>query len=164
MITGVLGLIFDITGEKILLIKRRDIPIWVLPGGKIEPNENANKAVLREVFEETGFHVRIKRKIAEYKNLKSDKIDSLYICEVISGKPTTGPETKDIGFFYIDHLPNPYNPYLPGWLKNIPKNHHRITKEELKPFSKWVILMLSLKYPIAAIRYFLTKIGIKINT
>ena len=37
---------------------------WALPGGGIDPGESPSQAVLREVFEETGQHVRIVRVLA----------------------------------------------------------------------------------------------------
>jgi 8-oxo-dGTP pyrophosphatase MutT (NUDIX family) len=41
---------------KILAISRgKDATIWGLPGGKVEPNESLESAVVREVFEETGY-------------------------------------------------------------------------------------------------------------
>lgn len=40
--------------QKLLLVKRRDVPVWVFPGGGIEKGETPERAVVREVFEESG--------------------------------------------------------------------------------------------------------------
>ncbi|NBO24836.1 MAG: NUDIX hydrolase, partial [Chlamydiae bacterium] len=40
--------------EKVLLIKRRDVPVFALPGGGVESNESAEEAAIREMGEETG--------------------------------------------------------------------------------------------------------------
>jgi 8-oxo-dGTP diphosphatase len=45
---------------QLLLIKRRNEPgagLWSLPGGRIEPGETDQQAVIREVAEETGLRV-----------------------------------------------------------------------------------------------------------
>ena len=48
----VLASIFSENRKKILLVKRRDVPVWVLPGGGVEENENEEDAILREAKEE----------------------------------------------------------------------------------------------------------------
>lgn len=55
----VVSLVFNKKGNKILLVKRRDYPIWVMPGGGIENDETLEKAVVRETFEESGFNVKL---------------------------------------------------------------------------------------------------------
>ena len=49
--------------NKIMLIKRRDFPVWDLPGGRIEKGETEEQAAIRETEEETGYSIEIQYKI-----------------------------------------------------------------------------------------------------
>lgn len=48
-------------GDRILLAHWRSPlrPAWTMPGGGIDPGEDPKDAAVREVFEETGFHVEL---------------------------------------------------------------------------------------------------------
>ena len=69
------------TEGKILLQKRvdPDIPTadgkWELPGGKINPGETPEDAIIRECREETGYMVSITKKIRASQNLTWEKKD-----------------------------------------------------------------------------------------
>ena len=83
---AVYGIIFSKEREMVLLIKRRDVPVWVLPGGGIDPGETPEIAVVREMKEETGFEVKIVRQVAEYLPInKLTQVSFFYECEILSG-------------------------------------------------------------------------------
>ena len=65
---GCSAVIFNETGEKILLTRRADNGEWCLPGGAMESGESVSEACEREVLEETGLQVQIKRLIGVYSN------------------------------------------------------------------------------------------------
>jgi ADP-ribose pyrophosphatase YjhB (NUDIX family) len=57
------AILFD-RGGRLLLVERANEPNrgqWSLPGGRVEPGESGEQAVLREVAEETGLAVAIVR-------------------------------------------------------------------------------------------------------
>ena len=65
MIPCVGAVIFD-TEHRICLVRRANEPskgTWAFPGGRVEPDETSEDAIIREVMEETGLHVTIEREL-----------------------------------------------------------------------------------------------------
>ena len=59
-----MGAIISDSGGRLLLIRRGHEPglgLWSVPGGRIEPGETDEQAVIREVREETGLSVVVGR-------------------------------------------------------------------------------------------------------
>jgi ADP-ribose pyrophosphatase YjhB (NUDIX family) len=65
MITGGAGLVRNEAGQ-VLFIRRSDDGMWALPAGAMELGERVDRAVEREVGEETGLVVRAERLIGVY--------------------------------------------------------------------------------------------------
>jgi ADP-ribose pyrophosphatase YjhB (NUDIX family) len=65
---GCSAAIFDQSRERILLICRADNGKWAVPGGYMDSGEDFSEACAREVFEETGVQVEVKRLIGVYTN------------------------------------------------------------------------------------------------
>jgi len=162
---AVYGIIFSKDRETVLLIKRRDVPVWVLPGGGIDPGETPEIAVIREMKEETGYNIKILRQIAEYLPVnKLTQISFFYECEIISGKKTTGEETKDIRFFPLTKLPKEMPPPFADWIEDALLGHTEIIRKEIRGVTYWVLIKLLLQHPLIVGRFLLTKIGITINS
>ncbi len=108
--------------EEILLMRRSDNGKWGLPGGYVEPGESVTKAVEREVFEETGFKIKVGALIGIYSDPKTqviaysngDRVQAVNLCfkgtALEQGEPTTPEETLDIGFFPVTEMPEPFVP------------------------------------------------------
>ena len=112
---GAAALVTDDNG-RILLQKRADNGKWGVPGGGMEPGEEPAQTAIREVFEETGLHVEIKRligifggkeQIRSYPN--GDRfayVSITFECRVIGGTINPDPEeTIEARWFDIDDLP-----------------------------------------------------------
>lgn len=81
---------------------------WNGFGGKIEPGESPEKAVIRELWEETGLHAKKVRKVAEHVFLfphvpmekKWDQLVHIFLAEEWQGKPEEGREMKPEWFSF----------------------------------------------------------------
>jgi ADP-ribose pyrophosphatase YjhB (NUDIX family) len=65
---GCSAAVFDKNKEHILLIRRGDNGKWAVPGGYMDAGEDFSEACAREVYEETGLRVEVKRLIGVYTN------------------------------------------------------------------------------------------------
>jgi ADP-ribose pyrophosphatase YjhB (NUDIX family) len=150
---------------QVLLIKRRDVPVWVLPGGAIEENESVEDACIRETLEESGYQVKILRKVAEYTPInKLAKYTHFYECQIISGKPKISDESKDIKFFNINNLPKKLPPPYPFWIKDALLNKNFIIKKKITSVNYRSLILNLILHPILVIRFILARIGLTINT
>lgn len=55
--------------DEVFLVFRSDTSIWNLPGGGIEDTESSEEAALREVFEETGYKIKLLHLLGTYNNI-----------------------------------------------------------------------------------------------
>jgi ADP-ribose pyrophosphatase YjhB (NUDIX family) len=100
---GVFGLILD--QDKVLMCHRRDVDLWNLPGGILEPGETPWAGVVREVCEETTLEVQACRLIGVYARPDQAEVAFGFLCEIVSGTPQCTDEADAIGYYPIDHLP-----------------------------------------------------------
>ena len=158
------GILFSEDRSQILLIKRRDVPVWVLPGGGIDLGESPETAVIREMEEETGLKVKISRKIAEYSPLcRLARFTHFYECEALEGTPQTGDETADIQFFSLKDLPKRVPPPYPDWIEDATNSYPSLLKKEITSVTYFVMIKNLILHPLLVIRFLLTKIGIRFN-
>jgi ADP-ribose pyrophosphatase YjhB (NUDIX family) len=112
---GVSAVIVDGRGW-LLLQQRSDGGQWGLPGGSVEVGESVREAVIREVREETGLRVAVRRLVGVY----SDPVRQVvrypggdvwhyvticFECTVRGGELTTGDETLALQYVSPRRLP-----------------------------------------------------------
>jgi 8-oxo-dGTP pyrophosphatase MutT (NUDIX family) len=110
---GCSAIIFNNEG-KFLLTRRKDNGQWCLPSGGLEPGESVEETCIREVFEETGLHVDIKRLIGIYSNRdqlviyddggKFQILALHFEAEITGGTLGLSDETTDFGYFSLDEI------------------------------------------------------------
>jgi 8-oxo-dGTP pyrophosphatase MutT (NUDIX family) len=105
--------IFDERG-RVFLTRRADNGQWCLPGGGMEAGESVAEACEREVWEETGLRVRVKRLVGVYSHSdqlvvypdgnKAHIVALHFEAEIVSGQPALSNETTDFGYFTIEAI------------------------------------------------------------
>lgn len=95
-----------ICNQKVLLVKRRDFPLWDLPGGVVESGELPSEAAIREMYEETGYEVQIDYEFARYVDKTRNDCQHLFKSHIINGElKRTTLETRDLRWFSLNRLP-----------------------------------------------------------
>jgi 8-oxo-dGTP diphosphatase len=164
MKSAVVGVVLSDDRKQILVLKRRDVPMWVLPGGGIEEGESPEEAVKREILEETGLHVQIVRKVAEYSPLnKLARYTYLFECKPLSGELSTGDETLEIGFYPVNKIPKEFFIIHQDWLKDTLSNFLGVIRKPLSQITYFKLFKYFMRHPIQVIRLALSRFGFPIN-
>lgn len=92
--------------DRVLLIKRRDVEMWALPGGQIDAGETAMHCAIREAKEETGLTVTVGWLVAlHYVDFNAGHL-MVFAGHVTGGElKTQTDETIDAAWFPVDALP-----------------------------------------------------------
>jgi ADP-ribose pyrophosphatase YjhB (NUDIX family) len=99
--------------NQVLLVREKIDGGWTLPGGWADPWQSPSEAVAREVFEESGFEVRVTKLAAVYDRSKHSHLPLMpfhiyklfFLCEITGGRATESYETTGVDFFAEDALP-----------------------------------------------------------
>ncbi|PIG92764.1 NUDIX hydrolase [Gloeocapsopsis sp. IPPAS B-1203] len=106
------GVVFH--NNQILLVKEREDGCWTLPGGWVDVGESPSNAVVREVYEESGYHTQIVKLLAIYDRnhprhrhppLRHHVYKLFFQCQLIGGSPAESTETSEAAFFAKQNLP-----------------------------------------------------------
>ncbi|MBS0578874.1 MAG: NUDIX hydrolase [Proteobacteria bacterium] len=97
---------------QVLLVRERSDGRWTLPGGWVDVNDAPSEAVVREIFEESGYRARaVKLAALVDKNRHPHPpglhhiYKLLFLCELTGGAPAVSQETDGVDFFPLDALP-----------------------------------------------------------
>lgn len=162
---SVIGIVFEEDTKNILLIKRRDVPVWVLPGGGVEYDEKPEDAVIREVFEETGIQTIVIRKIGEYTPLnKLAHFTEVFECRKIGGNLAISDESLSVAYWPSENLPSTFFFLHQDWLEDaflpitgvICKDIHQITYANLCRYF--------CRHPLHVLRFMCSRLGFPLNS
>jgi ADP-ribose pyrophosphatase YjhB (NUDIX family) len=105
--------IFD-EHTRILLVREiADSGRWTMPGGWADVNQSPSESVIREVREEAGLKVSVRKLAAVYDRARHPHqpphpfhvFKMFFICEVTGGMPEPGSETSEVAFFGENEIP-----------------------------------------------------------
>jgi len=160
---SVAGIVFSSDRKSVLLILRRDVPVWVLPGGAVDPEESPENASIREILEETGLSVKVERLVGSYYPInRLAKHTHLYECSVVSGQLGKSEETRDARFFPLSKLP-PMPPPYPEWIDEGVNGGPPIERE-LRSVNYRTLCKYALLHPILVARFLLSRMGFSMNS
>jgi len=97
-----------------LLVQRAEDGKWAVPGGYMESGENFREACKREVLEETGLEVNVRRLLSiytsphfllEYPDGDKWQLICLHFdADIVGGKMRVSKETNAFGFFSLSEI------------------------------------------------------------
>jgi ADP-ribose pyrophosphatase YjhB (NUDIX family) len=93
--------------DSVLLVQQNiERHLWGAPGGLMENDETIEQAAIREVLEETGLNVQIKRPIAIYSEPRKNALTITFEGKIAGGdmKQTTN-ESRGCHYFPFSDLP-----------------------------------------------------------
>ena len=122
------GAVFD--GRKRMLMVREvaDGGRWTLPGGWADVNLSAAENVIKEVQEESGYEVQVRKLAAVWDRTRQGHAGGVFscckfffICDLAGGAAATGTETSEVRWFAEDELPGDLSlgRVLPGQLRRM---------------------------------------------
>ncbi|MFL5343544.1 MAG: NUDIX domain-containing protein [Hyalangium sp.] len=107
--TPTVDCIIELSGERIVLIRRANPPIgWALPGGFVDEGEPLHAAAVREAKEETGLTVELIEQFFTYSDPKRDPrkhtVSTVYIGRA-QGEPQGADDAAEAKAFPLNALP-----------------------------------------------------------
>lgn len=133
---GVGAFIFNDENKVLLTLRgehaKNEVGKWEIPGGSIEFGETIEQAIKREIKEELGIEIEVKRMLQLADHLIPDEhqhwISPTYICAIVSGTPEIKEPLKceKIGWFTLEEAEK-----LP--LSIITKKDIELLKNQIEP-------------------------------
>lgn len=151
-------IVWDEALERILLVQRRDTPLFVLPGGGIDEGETPEEAAIREVLEETGLSIHIQKKYAEYYPInRLTKQTHLFMGKVAGGSLKDSAETKAASFYPVHALPKSLFFLHRLWIEEALLGREFLIKP-IREVTYGSVVCFFLRHPWIVLRYLWTRI------
>jgi ADP-ribose pyrophosphatase YjhB (NUDIX family) len=107
------GAVFDRETRILLVREIADAGRWTMPGGWADVNESPSESVIREVREEAGLEVRVRKLAAVYDRARHPHLPLhpfhvfklFFVCDLVGGSPQPGLETSEVAYFGETEIP-----------------------------------------------------------
>jgi ADP-ribose pyrophosphatase YjhB (NUDIX family) len=106
------GAVFDREGRLLMVREVADSGRWTLPGGWADVNLTPGENVAKEVQEESGFEVRVRKLAAVWDRTRQGHPPSVfscckmfYVCDLVGGSAAISTETSEVDWFAEDAVP-----------------------------------------------------------
>ncbi|WP_158745439.1 NUDIX hydrolase [Acidisphaera sp. L21] len=106
------GAAFDDEGRILMVREVMDGGRWTLPGGWADVNLTAAENVVKEMWEESGFDVSVRKLAAVWDRTRQGHPNGafscckfFFVCDIVGGSASTSLETSEVGWFAEDGLP-----------------------------------------------------------
>jgi ADP-ribose pyrophosphatase YjhB (NUDIX family) len=107
------GAVFNDRQQILMVREKIDGDRWTLPGGWADVNLTPAECVVKEVEEESGFKVNVRKVAAVWDRDRQghpNKVFSccklVYLCDLVGGAAATSLETSEVAWFGEDELPS----------------------------------------------------------
>jgi ADP-ribose pyrophosphatase YjhB (NUDIX family) len=118
--------------HKILLVRDVGDRCWTMPGGWADVGDAPSIAAVREVHEESGFDVHVRKLIAVldrdkhgHPPIKHHAYKLFFLCDLVGGTATTSVETDAVDFFARDEIPSLSRSRVLPWQIDLAFEHSR---------------------------------------
>jgi ADP-ribose pyrophosphatase YjhB (NUDIX family) len=98
---------------RILLVREvADSGRWTIPGGWADVNQSPSESVIRELQEESGLAIRVRKLAGVYDRTRQGHPPHpfhvyrlFFLCDIVGGVPKAGLETSEVAFFGENEIP-----------------------------------------------------------
>jgi ADP-ribose pyrophosphatase YjhB (NUDIX family) len=120
-------------GRILMVREAADGGRWTLPGGWADVGLTPAENVVKEVREESGFDVRVRKLAAVWDRTRQghtpqlfDACKLFFVCEITGGAAATSSETTEVSFFAADEIPSDLSVarVLPQQIARMFEHHH----------------------------------------
>jgi len=146
--------------DEILLVQRRDVPVWVLPGGGIEPSETPKEALIREILEETSLLITNVQHVATYTPInRLASTTHVFVSEPQKNSALVcqQEEVADARFFPLNKLPKHLFFLHKTFIKEWQEAPLFPISRRLTDITYTTLLLLFLRHPVMVWRYARTR-------
>ena len=122
------GAVFDGQGRVLMVREVADAGRWTLPGGWADVNLTPAENVVREVQEESGYTVQVRKLAAVWDRTRQGHLPGVFscckmffVCVAVGGAAAVSSETSEVAWFAEDALPGDLSTgrVLPGQLRRM---------------------------------------------